>query len=240
MYRYVLAKFANESRIDANLLAEEVSIMRVTVDLAVLADFLSQVLGQRTEVAVHDMSDLDQSLCIIRNPISGREVGAPATDMALRLLNEFQRGDGPSFRTNYPGKLVDGQRMRSSSLLICDEKDKARAMVCLNSNDHELQRAVELLQVHFRRDQDMHGEESAAHSVESLGDDIIGKVMAAYPPPAELGSQQKRAIVSELEHKGIFLVKGFIAKTAHLLLISEPTLYRYLKEATHGDSSATA
>ncbi|MGL6072259.1 helix-turn-helix transcriptional regulator [Craterilacuibacter sp.] len=214
--------------------------MRVTVDLAVLADFLSQMLGERTEVAVHDMADLDQSLCIIRNAISGREVGAPATDMALRLLNEFQSGDGPSFRTNYPGKLVDGQRMRSSSLLICDERGKARAMVCLNSNDHELQRAVEVLQMHFRHDQDAHGEESSVHSVEGLGDDIISKVMAAYPSPAELGSQQKRAIVSELEHKGVFLVKGFIAKTAHLLLISEPTLYRYLKDAAHGDSAVTA
>ena len=60
--------------------------MKLYLDAEVLADFVSALLGPDSEVAVHDLSDPSASLKIIRNGhLSGRSVGAPATDLALSM-----------------------------------------------------------------------------------------------------------------------------------------------------------
>ncbi|MGL4605085.1 MAG: helix-turn-helix transcriptional regulator [Iodobacter sp.] len=222
------------SRIHTNLSRQEIFIMHISIDLDILSEFLSQVLGESAEVAVHDMNQLEKSLCIIKNPISGRKVGAPATDFALRLLHECQTSAKAPFRTNYQGKTLDGHRLRSSSLLLQDEEGKPFAMLCINRNDYHLQRASELLRNYFQHEENTPSEELLSHSVEELGDDIINQALASYPIAANrLSSTDKKDIVQKLEQNGVFLVKGFIAKTASLLAISEPTLYRYLKNNTN-------
>ncbi|AMC33656.1 transcriptional regulator [Iodobacter arcticus] len=204
--------------------------MKISIDLDTLSSFLSQVLGTHAEIAVHDMTQLENSLRIIKNPISGREPGAPATDFALRLLRECQDSSKAPFRTNYPGKTLDGHRLRSSSMLLKDETGTSVAMLCINRNDHQLQHASELLHQFFQHEENSPSEELLSHSVEQLGDDIIQQALASYPIDAKhLSSADKKDIVQKLEQNGVFLVKGFIAKTASLLAISEPTLYRYLK-----------
>ncbi|AZN35767.1 helix-turn-helix transcriptional regulator [Iodobacter ciconiae] len=208
--------------------------MKISIDLDILSEFLSQVLGESAEIVVHDMTQLEKSLCIIKNPISGRKIGAPATDFALRLLHECQDPAKAPFRTNYPGKTLDGHRLRSSSMLLQDEAGKPFAMLCINRNDRHLQRASELLYQFFQHEENTPSEELLSHSVEELGDDIINQALANYPIAAKhLSSSDKKDIVQKLEQNGVFLVKGFIAKTASLLSISEPTLYRYLKNSTN-------
>ncbi|MDW5417263.1 PAS domain-containing protein [Iodobacter sp. CM08] len=208
--------------------------MHISIDLNTLSEFLSQVMGESVEIAVHDMTELERSLCIIKNPISGRQIGAPATDFALRLLHECQSSAQAPFRTNYPGKTHDGHRMRSSSMLLQDAAGQPLAMLCINRNDHHLQHAADLLRNYFQHEENSPSEELLSHSVEQLGDDIINQALASYPIEAKrLSSTDKKTIVQTLEQNGVFLVKGFIAKTASLLAISEPTLYRYLKNNTN-------
>lgn len=204
--------------------------MRATVDLEVLASFLAEALGANTEVVIHDLSDLEHSLCLIRNPISRREVGAPATDLALRMLRECTDGDSPPFRANYGGKTLDGRQFRSSSLVVRDEHGTPRAMICLNSDDRRLRQVIESLQSMVSAD-DAPQEELLSGSIELVGDEMINRELARYALPAHsLGVDEKRELVRRLDRNGLFLVKGFIAKTAGMLGISEPTLYRYLKD----------
>ncbi|WP_238597760.1 PAS domain-containing protein, partial [Streptococcus suis] len=52
-----------------------------------LVDFLAQILGKKTEVVLQDFSQgLDHSLIYIKNNLSGRDIGAPATDFVLDVL----------------------------------------------------------------------------------------------------------------------------------------------------------
>ena len=52
-----------------------------------LLDFLSAILGEDTEVVLQDLTKgFDHSLVYIRNNLSNREVGAPATDFVLDIV----------------------------------------------------------------------------------------------------------------------------------------------------------
>ena len=52
-----------------------------------LVPFLAQVLGDHTEVLVHDLSNLDASVVAIANGhVSGRKVGSPMNENGLRLI----------------------------------------------------------------------------------------------------------------------------------------------------------
>ena len=44
-----------------------------------------------------------------------------------------------------------------------------------------------------------------------------------------LSSEGKEQVIEQLNEEGIFLLKGSVPKTAAALSISEPTVYRYLK-----------
>ena len=50
-------------------------------------DFLADILGPSSEVVLNDLLDLNHSVVAIRNShISHRQVGDPATDLALRTM----------------------------------------------------------------------------------------------------------------------------------------------------------
>ena len=54
-----------------------------------LTEFLGQALGPDYEVALHDMTDRNRSIiAIANNHVSGREIGAPLTNVALSILRD--------------------------------------------------------------------------------------------------------------------------------------------------------
>ena len=54
----------------------------------VLVEFLGKALGPDYEVVLHDLSSKDFAIAAIANGhISGRKVGGPLTDAALRMLS---------------------------------------------------------------------------------------------------------------------------------------------------------
>ena len=54
-----------------------------------LTEFLGHALGPDYEVALHDLTNKDRSIiAIANNHISGREIGAPLTNMALSILRD--------------------------------------------------------------------------------------------------------------------------------------------------------
>ena len=52
-----------------------------------LTEFLGLALGPDYEVALHDLTDKNRSIIAIANKhVSGREIGAPLTNVALSVL----------------------------------------------------------------------------------------------------------------------------------------------------------
>jgi predicted transcriptional regulator YheO len=208
--------------------------MELRINAATLADFIAALLGPDSEIAVHDLSDPSSSLKIIRHgELSGRSVGAPATDLALRMAQECSGGDRADYLLNYRSKTRDGASLRSSTLAIKDDSGQVVSLLCVNTDDSRYRRAMEAVQALLPADlSDAQHEEHLSGSVDDVGVDIMQSVLGRYPvEAARLSADEKARVVAEFDLRGLFSIRGFVGKAALALDISEPTLYRYLKSS---------
>ena len=98
-----------------------------------MVDFLEQVLGKNSEIVLHDFSDPDHAIVDIRNGIvSGRKVGGPATDLALKIMHDPKYRDLP-FITGYEGRGAGGKTLESATYFI-RENDEIVGMLCVNTD----------------------------------------------------------------------------------------------------------
>ena len=98
-----------------------------------MVDFLEQILGKNSEIVLHDFSDIDHAIVDIRNGIvSGRQVGGPATDLALKIMHDPKYRDLP-FITGYEGRGAGGKTLESATYFI-RENDEIVGMLCVNTD----------------------------------------------------------------------------------------------------------
>ena len=75
-----------------------------------VADFLGAVLGENTEIIVHDLTNYDHSVVhIINGHISNRKIGDSITDLMLNFITTQSKGD-QQFICKYNSKTADGKR----------------------------------------------------------------------------------------------------------------------------------
>jgi len=199
-----------------------------------MVDFLASVLGDDTEVVLHDMTDINKSVIAIRNGhISGREVGAPATNLALRFLKDPQYQD-QDFLSNYKSWSVDGKPLKSSTFLIRNEQHRIIGMLCINSSIERYLHLRNLLDSFVRFPEEDPGEkpvERFSQSAEELTFDSIDAVIDKEGiSPSRMHKEEKLSVVRKLHNSGIFILKGAVSKTADRLMISEASVYRYLNQ----------
>ena len=215
-------------------------------------DFLAELLGPRTEVVLHDTSDLSRSIVALTNGhVSGRTVGGPATDLVLKVLQNHEHDDR-DFLANYLAESRTGGTFRSSTFFIRDADGDVVGMLCLNIDDEPLARARDLLAAITATtglvkgaDRGGAGEvdnapapvaERLSTNVDELALDGVARIVAAQGvEPHRMTPDEKVAAVRELERAGVFLLKGAVAQVAEALHVSEPTVYRYVKQVRRGD-----
>jgi len=74
-------------------------------------------------------------------------------------------------------------------------------------------------------------EEDFGTDVRSIIQAIIGKAISETGKPVhDLTKENRLEIISELDKKGIFLMKGATRQVSKSLGISSPTIYKYLEE----------
>ena len=99
--------------------------------MVTLADFLGEALGSSTEVVVHDLSRPEGSVVkIVNGHVSGRNVGAPATEFARALAEKYADSD-LNYVSDYVCKTVDGRPLQGSTLFIRDE-GRIVGLLCVN------------------------------------------------------------------------------------------------------------
>lgn len=73
-----------------------------------MLEFLGSLMGPRTEIVLHDVSDLSQSIvAVVNGQTSGRHVGRLAADLVLKILQnrDYVKRD---YLTNYLANLFTG------------------------------------------------------------------------------------------------------------------------------------
>jgi len=194
---------------------------------------LAKTLGPRTEVLVHDLTLAPATIVAIAQPITGRDVGGPPTDLSLLMLAS-ERGEG---LVGYASKF-NGQTLRSTSAFIRTPSGQAVVALCINSDVDDLTKAREALEhltsmspLYFEGADQPLPTETFPSSVESLTDGMIREQIAFTGVPVELMKKKhKLDVVRRLRARGFFELKESVDLCAKALDVTRYTIYNYLNQ----------
>ena len=215
-----------------------------------LTEFLGQALGPDYEVALHDMTDKNRSIvAIANNHISGREIGAPLTNVALKILMDksYEKQD---YITHYRGVSAEGKTLRSSTMFI-KHNGKLVGMLCINFDDSRYLAASEnvlrlchpdiFIDDHIAPQQVPATTESFHNSIDAVAGDAVGRELIRLGVTADrLTPDERMQIIASLENGGIFLLKGAVKDVADALHCSQASVYRYLSQIKKDDSNSAS
>jgi predicted transcriptional regulator YheO len=194
---------------------------------------LAQALAPRTEVVLHNLTTMPNTITAIAGTVTGREVGGPPTDLGLRSFRDGQTEHWLRYRTE-----LDGLQMRSSSIYFHAPSGKPVVCLCLNADITGLLKAQEVLAGLTAIDLTglapqpvAEPTETFADSIESLSDGVLNQAIAAVGVPVGLMKKaQKFAVTQDLERRGFFALRGAVDHAAQRLNVSRHTIYNYLNE----------
>ncbi len=209
-----------------------------------LTEFLGQALGPDYEVALHDLTDKNRPIiAIANNHVSGREMGAPLTNGALKIL--MDRGyETQDYQLH--GLVVSrkGKTLRSSAMFI-KQNGKPVGMLSITFDDSryiavsqdilELCHPDKFLAEHFTSKDEAKADTPSAEqfhdSVRSVAEEAVARALAELGVSADrLTLNERLQIIAELSMNGIFLLKGAVKDVADALNCSQASVYRYLSQ----------
>lgn len=223
----------------------------ILIAMRELVSALGRALGPNVEVVLHDLGRLPNSVVAISNPVTGRTVGDPPTDLLLRDVREGRFED----RYRYRSTSAPGTDLRSSTMFIRDANGLPIATLCINQDVTDLARFQEVL------DRQLGGSgkveaaaatngagppasESFAHGVPHLAEVLIEQAISDVGVPVDLMKKShKLLVVRHLEERGFFLIREAVEDAAAALGVTRYTIYNYLNELqterTQADGAAT-
>jgi predicted transcriptional regulator YheO len=204
-----------------------------------IADYIAAINGRNCEVLIHDLSDLNHSIChIVNGHITNRTVGGSITNYALELIQNKVYENRESV-TNYTGTTREGRRiLRSSTYFIKDDKSTVIGLLCVNIDITDLLRAHELLgdivQINVSAKQESTEVEKSFERFDGSVDSIVGEIIDTVILESGLKlvdstTTEKQALIGRMEAKGVFKFKGAVSRVADVLGVSNQTIYRYLQ-----------
>lgn len=207
-----------------------------------LVEFLGHVMGEDTEIVLRDCRKPAHDIVAIANGhVSGRTIGAPITDFTLSILANEQWKE-KNYVVNYTGKAKPDKVLRSSTYFIREEGELV-GQLCINVDTTPYQRLSQEIEklggLHLLPEK---GEDRLICSVpvEDFSNDglkdmmeravrkVIGSTEAVVRE--RLTQEDRLQIIDELNHNGLFQIKGAVGEAADYLYCSEASVYRYLSK----------
>ena len=188
-----------------------------------VADGLGQTLAPFCEVVLHDLLDPEHAILAIHNNLSGRSVGAPATELGLA------RAADPHFAqviANYPNTFADGRLAKSTSIGIKDSEGRYIAALCMNV-DLTVFRSLTSLLTQFGNVNTAAGisetlEPAGADAIRARIDQFAARLATT---PRALKADERKALMRELKESGLSDVRRAMEIVAAYLNVSRATVY---------------
>ena len=198
-----------------------------------LADGIAKMFGNSCEVVIHDFTDLEHSVVYVAGSVTKRSIGAPLTNLVLGALRVY--GEEVPDLIGYRAATPDGREIKSSTIFTRDSSGRLIGCFCINL-DLTGFRAGQLALNDLLLTVDPNsvgclGSEEFADNVSTLARSLLERAMERLDKsPGDLTREERLALISELEEKGLFLVKGTVEEVAALINTSKHTVYRYLDQ----------
>ena len=188
-----------------------------------VADGLGQTMAPFCEVVLHDLLDPEHAILAIHNNLSGRAIGAPATELGLA------RAADPDFDqviANYPNTFADGRQAKSTSVGIKDSEGRYIAALCLNV-DLTVFRSLNSLLTQFGSVNTAAG---VSETLAPAGADAIRARIDQFAArlattPRALKADERKALMRELKDAGLSDVRRAMEVVAAYLNVSRATVY---------------
>jgi predicted transcriptional regulator YheO len=201
-----------------------------------MVEFLGIACGETCEIVLQDLRPGKMRIVAIANGhISGRSVGAPLTDLALKLIAQgvWKTRD---HICNYEGKTRDNRILHSSTFFIKNE-GKLWGMLSVNVDVSQYIRiSNDILRLAgLNSISQISAIGSQTENFYDNMEEIIKSVFTELKTEdsVERLSQADRLVVIErLMDRGIFLLRGSVSCVAQKLQCSEASLYRYISMIT--------
>jgi len=188
-----------------------------------LSEALVALFGKSVEVVIHD-TGVDE-ICYLVNPISKRQIGDPAN------LDQYDFSNGETVIGPYEKVNWDGSIIRSISVVLRDESEQVKYVLCVNFDLSDLQAAQRALAILAPR-------EIASGQPEVLFKNdwheklnvwitewCTGKGLSI----TSLGRASRVELIRELEKAGALKGRNATAYVARVLNVSRATIYNDLK-----------
>ncbi|AFJ45406.1 transcriptional regulator [Shimwellia blattae] len=204
-----------------------------------VVDGLAMLIGPHCEIVLHSLQDLKCSAIRIANgEHTGRKIGSPITDLALRMLHDMTGADSSVSRC-YFTRAKSGVLMKSVTIAIRNRDHRVIGLLCINMNlDVPFSQIMNTFIPPETEDQDISSPVNFASSVEDLVTQTLEFTIEEVNADRNVSNNAKnRQIVLNLYEKGIFDIKDAINQVADRLNISKHTVYLYIRQFKNGDFS---
>ena len=99
-----------------------------------VVDGIASLIGPFCEIVLHSLEDLNTSAIKIANgENTGRQVGSPITDLALKMLQDIE-GSERNFSRSYFSRAKGGVLMKSITVAIRNGNNRVIGLLCVNVN----------------------------------------------------------------------------------------------------------
>lgn len=204
-----------------------------------VVDGLAMLIGAHCEIVLHSLQDLKCSAIRIANgEHTGRKIGSPITDLALRMLHDMTGADS-SVSKCYFTRAKSGVLMKSVTIAIRNRDHRVIGLLCINMNlDVPFSQIMSTFMPPETQDQEVPSSVNFASSVEDLVMQTLEFTIEEVNVDRNVSNNAKnRQIVLNLYEKGIFDIKDAINQVADRLNISKHTVYLYIRQFKSGDFS---
>ncbi|MDV7105431.1 transcriptional regulator [Vibrio sp. TH_r3] len=196
-----------------------------------VVDGIAGLIGPFCEIVLHSLESLDTSAIKIANgENTGRRVGSPITDLALKMLKDIE-GSQRNFSRAYFTRAKGGVLMKSITIAIRNGNNRVIGLLCININ---LDAPFSDILQSFMPTEDAKEAASSvnfASDVVELVDQTVEQSIENINADKSVSNNTKnRQIVIELYDKGIFDIKDAINRVADRLNISKHTVYLYIRQ----------
>jgi predicted transcriptional regulator YheO len=188
-----------------------------------IAQGLSETFAPFCEVVVHDLLHPKHAILAIHNNLSGREIGAPATELGLARISDPKY---PQVVTNYANRFADGRQAKSTSIGIKDSSGRYVAALCMNI-DLTLFRSLGNVLNQFST---IGGEAAVRESLDPAGAEAMRNRIDHFAAqisttPRSLKVKERRTLIRELKDAGFLDLRRAMEIIALHLGVSRATVY---------------
>ena len=197
-----------------------------------LVEPMKATLVGPSEIIVHDLTRLPNSIVAIGGDVTGRSIGDPATDKLLDAVASGNLRTSIGYRTTSPS----GKELLSTTI-IRDSTNQPVAALCINRDIsgwevlHSLTGALAGLSLPISAEEEQATTEVFVRDVDELATLLLSRAVAESGVPVdEMRKEHKVEVVRLLKARGFFLLRDAAETAANALACTRFTIYNYLNE----------